>query len=118
MSESEIDANRVAGHSNQDDRALIHMLTEARQNIHWELESPAFYVGCNKLKYVLRYVPRRKMWAFYSIYADSDDPTYCREQWYYYKEYSKALDRFNSRCEIENIDPSQVKRIRIVPNTK
>ena len=100
-----------------DDQEIIRMLNQARDNIHWELESESYVWHGKHYKRVLRYVPEWKEWAVYDIFAETGkamEPwTYC-----YYKKYEDALRAFNLWCEFDYLDPSKTKRIKPVFDTE
>ena len=95
-----------------DDQDIIDMLYQARDNIKWEMETPQFSVDGTKCIYVLRYIPDKKMWATYRIFAHTRTPVFRPNEWNYRRTYDDALYIFEYKCEELGIDLSQVKRTR------
>ena len=118
ISKSVLQLTRQIIREDDDDRDIIRMLRQARNNIRWELESDAYGPGGTNYKYVLRYVPERKKWAVYEIYADTGEAKLNPRQWDYYKKYENALRTFNRENEWDGVDPAKTKRTKSIFGTQ
>ena len=98
-----------------DYKEIFKMLTQARDHIHWELDSPPIE-SCGRLyKYALRYVLERKVWAVFWIRLDEVEQQPINARRYtYYEKYSDALDFFKEWCVDMDTDLSKIKFIRPV----
>ena len=101
-----------------DDQEIIRMLNRAKNNIHWELESPSYEHRGVDFKVVLRYKPERKRWATYEIYANSGGPVCTQDYFSYRKKHPDARKDFYTMCTLFDLDSTEAKRIRIVPKRK
>ena len=117
ISKSVLQLTRPVIHEDDKDE-FFDLLNQARNNIHWELESETYdWYGTN-FKIVLRYVRERKEWAVYEIYADTGKEMNSSGLWGYYKKYEDALLAFNLWCEFDRTDPAKTKRTKPVFDTE
>ena len=117
ISKSVLQLTRPVIHEDDKDE-FFDLLNQARHHIHWELESETYHGSRNSYKNVLRYIPERKKWAVYEIYAETGKATCDSIRWWYYEKYEDALRTFNSWCEWDRTDPAKAKRIKPVFNVE
>ena len=80
----------------EDDKdEFFDLLNQARHGIHWELESESYDFINYSYKIVLRYVPERKEWAVYEIYAKTGEPVFVPTWCNYFEKYDVAVSMFN-----------------------
>ena len=117
ISKSVLQLTKPVIHEDDKDE-FFDLLNQARDNIHWELESDAYDWNGTNYKYVLRYVPGRKEWAVYEIYAKTGKEVNFTKRWGCYKKYENALRTFNDWIDIDRRDKSKTKRIKPVFDTE
>ena len=117
ISKSVLQITRPVIHED-DKEEFFNILNQAQHGIHWELESDAYSWYGIRRKNVLRYIPERKMWAVYEIYADTGKEVHPSRLWYYLKKYDDALRTFNRENKWDGADPSKTKRIKPVFDTE
>ena len=97
---------------------LLSTLNQARDNIHWELDSPVYdFVGFEH-KLVLRFSTERRKWALCDIDANTGEVVRPYSWWFYFKRYEDAVKDFKLWCLSLDLDPTKVKRTKIVFNTR